>query len=410
MVEHPAYKEWLRRVWQAEGVEAVLAHHLVPSPLTDALAEQLPEPVNTDDLNYLEFAFARRVGDHHYQALADLHEAIEGKDQRPVVRGEVDWARVADLRYGVGWDGYRGPPPSQKHRAVAAGCGGDLRQAARLWPKDAPPVDLIETWVWAEIAASLGRDEVLKLAESFAAQGFVAESLALTARHAEVRGNLGEAARLLGEVFEAMRHKAYPLCDLASSALAQAERLAERDARLAEPLLRSLVKGPFAVNEQEELRQTTQAVVGARTGNAELCVQGLGSMREHPVWEALPLSLRASCLREAGTPDAASAFEDLASYANREAAAFVPRASLLPPLREWVARSTPRDPPQAKLQAAQPEGAHTDSGAAAPGNETPATSSVTAVPPSAPLAAVPSVQAPSVPAPSPQPADTQPKK
>ncbi len=415
MIEHPAYEEWLRRVWQAEGVEAVLAHHLVPPQLTDALAEQLPEPVNTDDLNYLEFAFARRVGDHHYQALADLHEAIEGKDQRPVVRGDVDWARVADLRHGVGWDGYRGPAPSQKHRAVVAGCSGDISKAARLWPKDAPPADLVETWVWAEIVASLGGDEVHPLAQSFAAQGFVAESLALEARHAEVRGNFGEATRLLGETFEAMRHKAYPLCDLASSALAQAERLAERDARFAESLLRSLAKGPFAVNEREELRQTTQAVVGARTGDAEKCVAGLGSMRETPVWEALPLSLRASCLREAGTPDAARAFDDLVSYVNQEAAAFVPRASLLPPLRAWVAQSLPRDPSHPKLQGAQPEGTHADGGAAAPVNEAPNSPSVAAAPSGAPLAA-PSLPAPSVSTPpnaitpAPQPADTQPKK
>jgi spermidine synthase/MFS family permease len=394
-LKQPAYLEWLRRAWGAEGVEAVLAHHLVTPQLVDKLLAQVPVPLNTDDLNYLEFAFSRRVGEMGYSAPADLLSSIEGQDVRPEVRGAVDWSRVDDLRHRNHWRGYRGAPPSPKAQAIVASCNTQLEEATRLMPADATPSDPLETWAFGVLAVASGKtEEALTFAQALDAQGFKAEALTLKARLAEARGDLPEAARLLTEVFAAMRRTPFPLCDMGETALEQAIHMAGRDPKLAAMLLESIAKAPFAVYEEEDMRRRAQSLVGAVSGDPKLCTTGLGLQREKPVWDMGSLVLRASCLRDAGEPDAAAAMADLVEFVGNEPPTFFNTAAAMLESRDWVQKPAAQQldlkalrgsSPQ--LQAAVPEAAPAEPDAQKAGSSQPHAEPLAPAAPQAPAPA-----------------------
>ncbi len=381
LLKHPAYLNSLRRAWGAEGVEVVLAHHLVTPQLVDKLLAQTPVPVNTDDLNYLEFAFSRRVGVMGYSAPSDLLQAIDGQVTRPEVVGTVDWARVNDLRHRNGWRGYNGSQPSPKAQAVAAACKTQLDQAVRLMPKDATPSDAVENWAFGVIAVGVGDTERGRaLAQTLETQGFKAESSTLLARLAEARGDYPEATRRLVEVFDDLRRTPFPLCDVGETALDQAIRIAARDPRQAGMLIGSLNKGPFAEGLEETARTQTQAMIGSVSGDPKLCAEAFGVLRDQPRWDLVSLVVRAGCLRDAGGPDAQEAMDDLLAYLQKEAPTFFNTAGTMLDSREWL-RKPQAEPPAPSsfvvvphVQAAQAEGAPAGSAPIAPTSSAPAPS------------------------------------
>jgi spermidine synthase len=327
----PAYLNWMRRAWQTEGPEGLVAHHLVPSALLDRLTASLPAPINTDDINGLEFAFARNLGSDRYRAVADLFRTFKGDDARPRVVGSLDWQLVENDRRRIRWDGYQGPAASAPTQAVLAGCfDGSMRRASKLWPTGEPARDPIESWVLGSIQAMNGEDGALQQAERLQNDGFVAEALLVRARLAEARKDDGGAISFLVAALDELRKTALPLCDANERALDRAISLAARVPGRAAELLHAVAKAPFAILRAEQRRQNAQLSILNASKDPHLCSEGLELAKARPAWDLTALTLRAQCLF--GGPEAAAAQADVNEFLMNEPETFEgERASFVEP-------------------------------------------------------------------------------
>ncbi|MDF3068733.1 MAG: Spermidine synthase [Polyangiaceae bacterium] len=328
-LEHEAYARWMLRAWSMEGPEGLVAHSLANASTVEKLIAGLPMDINTDDVNSLELAVSGTLGDRRYSVTADLHATLGPLDYRPVVRGELDWARVEELRHRSIWEGYRGEaPPSARARAVTQGCGGSMKRAKEAWPADAAPLDAVEVWVRAYVGALDGADDVPPLAARLEAEGFLAESLLVRERWLHARGDTAGAVALLVQAVDDLRKTALPLCDAGARALKRASALATRHPEHAAVLLRALARGPLAVHLEDEQRLKTMLHIGGT--KPPLCLEAIGGQSVSPFWESGPLALYASCLSAARSPAAPQAQEAFAEYLASEPVTFTTRTGSEP--------------------------------------------------------------------------------
>jgi spermidine synthase len=321
-LNEPAYANWMRRAWLTEGPEGLIAHHLVPPRLLARMATSLPAPVNTDDINVLEFAFARRLGDSRYTALHDIFETLKGQDYHPQVTGALDLRLVEKERHRLRWPDYPGSAPAAKTQATIAGCYESMRRASALWPVGEPATDLIESWVLGSVLAMKGDEAALEQAERLRAQGFLVEALLLRARLAEEQKNYDAAIDLLLKAIEQLRQSALPLCDAGDRVLKRAIALAARHPGRAPELLQMIDQAPFAILLNEDDRRRAQFRIAKTLNDPKWCVKGLGPLRARPAWELDQLSFRARCLNQIGAPDAARASADLKEFVLNEPQSF----------------------------------------------------------------------------------------
>ena len=66
----------------------------------------------------------------------------------------------------------------------------------------------------------------------------------------------------------------------------------------------------------------TQVALGGALRDPELCLLGLGLLRERPLWQTFVLNQRFNCLRAASAPDAGAARDDLWQYLDNEPVTF----------------------------------------------------------------------------------------
>ncbi|HEY3497556.1 MAG TPA: fused MFS/spermidine synthase [Polyangiaceae bacterium] len=331
VLAEPHYLEWMRRTWNMEGAEALLAHHIAPPPVTASLAGDESGPVNTDDVNVLEFAFGWQVGLGAYSAMEDLLGAIDVESQKPRVSGAIDWALVDDQRHRVEWSTGAGPPPSPRVQATVVGCNGNMRRAGELWPEGVEPGELVEKWVVGWIDAARGRDVALARALELEQAGFRAEALLLRSRAAEKRGDLDGAVGLLLESFEQLRRTALPLCDVATRALKRAKTLARTHPSRAADLLRTVSSGPLAVYVSERFRRNTREQIGIQSTDPALCAEAFARRHGNATYELLPLTMRARCFEKVGSPDLELALSELEAFLEHQPATFRDLAIEAPP-------------------------------------------------------------------------------
>jgi spermidine synthase len=318
----PHYLDWIRRAWNVEGVEALLAHHIARPAVVHALAERMGASINTDDLNVLEYSFGRRVGDGAYSATRDLFLTLDVAARRPEVKGSVDWALVDDLRHRIDWTGYVGPPASPRVQATETGCSGSMTRAAKLWPDGEEPADIVEVWVVGSMEAIRGSDAALGRAEALERAGFEAEALLVRSRLAEAKKDLDLATTLLLQAFDRLRKKALPLCDVTTRAMNRARSLAVSHPRRAFDLLRAVSSAPFAIAHSEQYRTFTREIMGARSPDPVLCAEAFSARHGRATWDIAVLHARASCLGRARSPDSALAAAELAAFLANEPETF----------------------------------------------------------------------------------------
>ncbi|HEX6765578.1 MAG TPA: fused MFS/spermidine synthase [Polyangiaceae bacterium] len=312
------YLEWMRRAWNMEGAEALVAHHIAPPAAVLSLVEGMRPPVNTDDLNLLEVSFTRHVGDNSYSATRDLFEALDVRGRRPTVTGSLDWALVDDLRHRVDWDGYVGLPPSPRAQATKLGCDGSMTRAEKLWPPGQEPSDMVEIWVVGSIEAIHGADSALARAEALERGGFVAEAMLVRSRLLEAHGEIDRAVRLLVEAFGALRKTALPLCDATTRALNRARSIAATHPATASLLLDAVASAPLAIYQSEQYRRVTREIIGMRSKDPRLCANAFDARYGRTGWDLSALTARARCREAVGAPDAPLARRELEAFLANE--------------------------------------------------------------------------------------------
>jgi spermidine synthase len=322
VVAEPHYLDWMRRAWRVEGAEAFVAHHIASPPMVTSLVELVRTPINTDDLNLLEVSFGRLVGDGAYSAIGDFFATLDVAARRPEVTGSIDWTLVEERRHRVDWSEYTGPPATPRTQATNAGCEGSMTRAGQIWPYGEEPADVVETWVVGYTDAIRNADVALERASALEKAGFEAEALMVRSRLAEAKTDLEGATRLLVEVFDQLRKKALPLCDVPTRALNRARSIALTYPPGGRALLRALSSGPFAVHHADGYRRTTRETIGAKTRDPGLCMEAFAARHGPITWALEPLAARTRCFERAKSPDAKHAHDELALFLSNEPRSF----------------------------------------------------------------------------------------
>jgi hypothetical protein len=318
------YRTALAVTWRVTDVEGVLARHVASPALAGLLDPDELGRANTDDLNLLEFGFARGVSGAGSIDVDQIRETAAGLEGRwPRLDGPVDWEQVQDDEVAVAtsqgvapkvtsWSG----PRAALARAEAAYIAGDLAGALREWqlvgrePRNLTELSMVaEAMAEAGLPASTGYVEALRPWQPI-------EADLVSARLHGRRGEATEAAALLEGAFVRHRSDPWPAPFVVKRALTLARELVEAHPDLGPRLLAALSQ-PFAVMILEEDRR--EAVVAiALTGSYRDCPAAFAAYEPHVPWRGKFLARRRECYVARRDPLAGRAADDLARFARSE--------------------------------------------------------------------------------------------
>jgi spermidine synthase len=332
-LEQQPYRDALTRAWLTERAEGVFSHFIADSEGVRQISELAGTQTNTDDTNFLEYAFARNVG----RSGADtvdlmLKASLKAGHARPPVVGDVNWDLVDELRYR-GWVVYNSAAPplpikrSEEERlrssVVTQVClGTKFTGMAEQWAKQPlEPRDSIEIFALGDALAHRGDERALEHAKTLEVRGFIAESALIQARYfAEIQHADEELAALTTAVTE-LRQQALPLCMTVPQVLSLFSELGKVSPELARKGAEALMT-PFAVQAFDGLRQSTLQSLAFKSGDPDLCVRALGVDLEVPRWQEKFLTQRLNCLELAKHPMAERARNDLLEFLDGTAGDF----------------------------------------------------------------------------------------
>jgi len=280
-----------------DSLEGVLAHFVGDEELARRAAES-DAPIATDDLNSLEFGFARGVGRRKDAQVADdviLFAKNQNLGRPALFQGDVDWDKVAALEpstegvLNVAAQPMPGESPLRKaHREFL-----DLYVSSRYSEADRyvenaklEPLNPVEREALAEIAVLAGKDPGTVLEEI----GFQRPMDEVALRGMLLAGELhfSEAADLLIRAFESWQQDPWVSPNLASHALAAAQALARRcnDPAIASRIYDTL-RTPFAVELVRERRLLALVEVAKYTAPERLNArvrEALAAYDSFPLW------------------------------------------------------------------------------------------------------------------------------
>ncbi len=249
------YVSALRDAWRVSDLEGFLSHYVARPSLTRTLVSSARTPLNTDDANVVEFAFARSLGHDTFFDVEELRQAARSsQEDRPAVSGDVDWASVNRWRVAAATS--QGRPPT----ATAGMTVDELRQSlAQKSFIEGRPEAVLANWR-AQTWEPRGSIEEIVLAEALAQGGeeiaddhierirqrSAVEADVVLARLRWRQGRLEEATQALERAFLAYREDPWPLAVLVRNSFAVVLDIASRDAALASRLEES-VSRPFSL-------------------------------------------------------------------------------------------------------------------------------------------------------------------
>ncbi|HYO65187.1 MAG TPA: fused MFS/spermidine synthase, partial [Archangium sp.] len=327
-VSQEPYRRALPAVWGTDELEGVLAHFVAGSPVSRALAEGQEALINTDDLSYVEFAFARSVGHKQTGFSYSLLQraARERKAERPeVTRGTADWQRVEELRVMAGDPAIGGPPSGLDEAALTRrrAFGEALKvnnapKALSLWReggwKPRGPTELIA--VGSLLALAGDEAALLPLLEPLSGtRPFDAE--ALRARLRFQQGRLPEAAEALERAFALVHQSPWHNRAVFQDAMSLSVGLSQKDEALGQRMWTALDK-PFSNRVGESLRLSVRLELGIRLDSGKRCAEALAPFEPHVPWTRSFLEVRSRCYVNTQHPLQDQALEDFLEFTRAE--------------------------------------------------------------------------------------------
>jgi hypothetical protein len=322
-VQSPAYREALRLGWRTTEVAGVLAHFIASERYVTAVARQPAAFINTDDLNLLEYSFARTVGQSGGFTIVGLRNEVAARqDARPPqIPSGVDWRRVYDqiLVYHaiLGDTSYSlaDPTSDQTERAAAwqAFLAGRPRSdfTTHFEKVKDPARDVAETAILAMAYADQGNDKALPLIDEMRASSPV-EADMVAAVLAVRKKQYAEAVPLLERAYAGLRRDPTVLLQLPPPVVDAARIVAESEPAHADRLYQAL-KQPFAVFVADDERRNALLQVARKAGPKQLA-ETIETLEPLVPWDEPFLRLRWATYQEVGSPRAAQAERDLARF------------------------------------------------------------------------------------------------
>ncbi|APR81404.1 Spermidine synthase [Minicystis rosea] len=333
IAEEP-FKSALEKAWRVSDLEGVFAHYLAAPGLARAIANQEGRALNTDDRNLLEFGFARNVGrDTGFTDLDLWSVAHTRREDRPAVRGPVDWERVEAERRA--FDVIVARPPRattgspalvKRVEAYTAYASRDFASVLAAFRGRPPPSGSFELEIVAESLAETGSDEAVPLLDRLR-EHEPTEADALLARLRFRQGRTADAAAALEAALRGYRTDPWAKLDVMRRVVTEVSLDLGRDPALGRRAYAALEQ-PFAASMLEDERREARVKLAARLDFRGLCVDALAALEPHMPFRREILSLRRECYAAVHSPLLARAERDLADLVARESPVF--NAGLIP--------------------------------------------------------------------------------
>jgi spermidine synthase len=319
------YRSALDRTWGVEGIEGFYSAYAASPAFARAVRQAEGKAVNTDDHPILEFGFARNLGRFGLFQIEDLVHLVNARGEgRPATRGApLDPARVSEMRVARAayWEkGIADPEPlgeaAGRLRFAARGAWlhGSLAEACSDWlAQPEPPQNHADRLLVAECLAETRDPRTPEYAARLAADQPIEAELVLT-RWLARSGQPAAAAGHLLAALAAYHRDPMVYRPLMGHTLPLVTSLAKADPALT-PSLYAALERPFAAHMFEHERLLARVwLTRGDPASAGLCAQAIAPLEPHVPWSELFLTYRYECYRQLGSPLAARAAGDLATF------------------------------------------------------------------------------------------------
>ena len=327
-IQEEPFRSALLFTWRAIDLEGFLARFVARESLARYFSQSPDARVNTDDLNPLEYAFARTVGQDYEWSLDGLKDLahMRNEDRPNITGGEVDWTRVEDERISMHVaEGYmpaetESLTPEQRHRgdALISFMKGNLSDVLTAWQlQPRAPASPTELAVVATALADKGNDACLPYIDQLR-RFQPGEADAILAHYLAAQGKFAQAAQTLSAVFDRARFDPWPWIFVLSQAIRDAVLIATQDKNLAGPLLKSLNQ-PFVLYILNEERIFNMVSLASKISLAA-SVEAIQAYEPYVPWSRDFLARRLDWYQSSGDPKTAIAQRDMQEFLKYEPA------------------------------------------------------------------------------------------
>lgn len=327
-IQQEPFSTALRRLWYTDSAEGFFAHCLANDEFTRQLGKAV-NTINTDDLNVLEFSYARSIGKDNSNNAIEYRKKAYGREQMlPRITGKAldDETLERELLSCV-WSS------SHHVERLAAHKGKPLTPAAARYAgafeaheqkKDTvlenlsaelPPKTIQERWLLAvnrSIHGNEHAEESLKEMEPL----FPEDVALLRTASAFSRHDYPTARRALIHVCSLLRESAWvdtgllqPTLNLAEPLSSNATNAAPEDARN----LYHALRYPLLAGVGDDMRLTALTGVAGHLNN-NLRMDMIDAWGPHFPWRGLPLALRTGTYMTAHDPRLTQSLAELQAF------------------------------------------------------------------------------------------------
>ncbi|MBX3209570.1 MAG: fused MFS/spermidine synthase [Labilithrix sp.] len=325
----------VREVWKTTSAEGVLAHFVAQPRFAEVLRDEQLGVRNYDDQNFLEFAFARNVGQHVRMDQETRQLIARLRLDTPHTKGAYDPSLVLEEKMlSQLLDKTMIDPHLEKPPPHVVGFGRVLTRlqqerfsdAIALWSTlDRQPRSYHETLLLAEATARTGSDQFLTLlpAVDNAAERELLHGIWLTRTE-----KVADAVERLERGFTLLRRDPWVRMSVAGRALALSVQIGQRDPSISRRFALALAE-PFAAEAFRMMRIHAELTHARASRDPEVCLAALA--RLEPLLFTQPFyETRVVCYRQANHPETAKAeaeLERLLAFSSRFGAAIASPAA-----------------------------------------------------------------------------------
>jgi spermidine synthase len=316
----PVMREALSIGWRIADAEGFLAHYVCGTATIDTLLTEQDLPVNTDDRNLLEYAFARSLGrSPEFSSTDTLRTAEALGDAYPEGIASSAWPTI-DLRrmaMNAQWGKLTAPDATQTEAEKDLAqffihySTKDYAKAAKSLSDHGPGHCPITRQAQAHALAETGAELPAELLDDIERTNPV-DAAALRAISAWQRQLPQEAADAIERMAVLSRDDPWGSLPLIDRAFAIAADAGQADPAIARRIHAALAQ-PFAAERCQQRRLTMRYILAEHLGPEEM-LAACQAFEPHVPWNESFLKQRAAVYAKAGHPLAATAAAEVRQY------------------------------------------------------------------------------------------------
>ncbi len=333
LIYQEPFRSALANAWQVTSLEGFFGHYVARPSFATTMLQKHKTRFNTDDENFVEFGFARSVGEDKGFSIWDMIEAARKRDEaRPELTSSegINWELVEDHRAQIASADLEKPrdlagisdQQRLRNHAISFYLSGNFDSALEAWrAQPRTPANPMELGMVAELFAQGGDEIALKFIDELRALR-PAEADASAARLHLRQGNLAQATQDLESAYDGYRKDPWPSTLIMYRALATATDIARMDRGLGERLFAALAT-PFSTMALNPDRLSTRLEIAKTLDRDRFCREALEPFEPNIPWTQAHLTYRRDCYDAIKHPSSGKARDDLLEFLEHAPSAFV---------------------------------------------------------------------------------------